>query len=549
MKAFTGILLAAAVGTGLGQTTLAQAPEMLPYTTIDHPEFVAAAAANFVQDDYIVLGVATGKVAKAFPAADLAQHGSALDEMPDGPITVTWCGVCNVGAVYRRNLDGRVLHFDYDSMVNANEVQKDRETGSRWQQALGEAIDGPLKGKRLKLYPFTRTTWGEWRKQHPDTLVMKPMPGYAERLAGMNKRSKAAYVGEGEAPAKAFGKDYRLRPRELVAGLETAKAVKAYPLSALRVARVVNDRVGGMPVLVVHQPESDTTTAFDARAKGRLLRFEAANAQASELTDLETQSRWNAYGLSTAGKLKGTQLQRLILVPEFWFAWSQFRPKTEVFQITAAQGAGPVWEPLLRAPLPEDSMPKVSVLRLRIAGGRAPSPPHQHAGPVFAYLAQGRIENQVDPDPVRVYEPGGFFYEAPMHVHRMLHNLSATEPAEVLVFMAGDTGSPAATANTLLRAEPLTNMVGQELSLQRLTLGPGTRATGRPHAGPGLVYVLEGKVETVNAAGAAETHGAGELVLESKNDGTFAYRNASNTEPAKLLLFQVTSAEVSASPR
>jgi len=28
---------------------------------------------------------------------------------------------------------------------------------------------------------------------------------------------------------------------------------------------------------------------------------------------------------------KGTQLEPLILIPEFWFAWSQFRPDTRLF--------------------------------------------------------------------------------------------------------------------------------------------------------------------------------------------------------------------------
>jgi len=31
------------------------------------------------------------------------------------------------------------------------------------------------------------------------------------------------------------------------------------------------------------------------------------------------------------GPLKGTQLKPLILIPEFWFAWSQFRPGTRLF--------------------------------------------------------------------------------------------------------------------------------------------------------------------------------------------------------------------------
>jgi len=50
---------------------------------------------------------------------------------------------------------------------------------------------------------------------------------------------------------------------------------------------VVNDRLGGVRVLVVHQPSSDTPTAFEARAKGKVLRFEAAGADATSLVDAD----------------------------------------------------------------------------------------------------------------------------------------------------------------------------------------------------------------------------------------------------------------------
>ena len=105
----------------------------------------------------------------------------------------------------------------------------------------------------------------------------------------------------------------------------------AYPFSELRLARVVNDRVGGLPIVIVHQPSSDTTTAFDARARGKVLRFQAANEDAGFIIDLNTRSTWNAYGLCLEGPLRGTQLEQVILVPQFWFAWSQFRPATKIF--------------------------------------------------------------------------------------------------------------------------------------------------------------------------------------------------------------------------
>jgi hypothetical protein len=46
--------------------------------------------------------------------------------------------------------------------------------------------------------------------------------------------------------------------------------------------------VGGLPIVIVHQPSSDTTTAFDARAKGKVLTFQAANDDASSVIDLDT---------------------------------------------------------------------------------------------------------------------------------------------------------------------------------------------------------------------------------------------------------------------
>ena len=74
-----------------------------------------------------------------------------------------------------------------------------------------------------------------------------------------------------------------------------------------------------------------TTTAYEARVKDRVLRFDEANAGATSVVDRETHTTWNAYGLAVKGPLKGTQLKPLILIPEFWFAWSQFRPGTRLF--------------------------------------------------------------------------------------------------------------------------------------------------------------------------------------------------------------------------
>jgi hypothetical protein len=162
--------------------------------------------------------------------------------------------------------------------------------------------------------------------------VLKPLPGYMELMPSRSKRIKdITRAGPEGAPNGALTLDTRLPARETVAGLEVGREMVAYPFSELRLVRVVNDRVGGLPIVIVHQPSSDTTTAFEARAKDKVLTFQPGNDDASLVRDLETRSTWNAYGLCLEGPLKGTQLRQVILVPQFWFAWSQFRPGTRVF--------------------------------------------------------------------------------------------------------------------------------------------------------------------------------------------------------------------------
>jgi len=236
--------------------------------------------------------------------------------------------------VFRAAAKGHQLQFENAGVIGGNEVFKDRETDSRWQQSSLEAISGPLKGEHLELYPFLLTDWGEWRRLHPDTVVLKPLPGYADRIPERNEMIREGLSGEGSAPPGVLHVDNRLKPKAMVLGLAVGGSDEAFPLSVLRQERVINQEIGGQPVLVVHQPSSDTTTAFIASVKDTRLKFRAANGDATELIDEQTKSRWNPYGDCTSGAFKGSQLTSLILEPEYWFAWLEFHPGTKIYAVT-----------------------------------------------------------------------------------------------------------------------------------------------------------------------------------------------------------------------
>lgn len=97
--------------------------------------------------------------------------------------------------------------------------------------------------------------------------------------------------------------------------------------------------------------------------------------------------------------------------------------------------------------VPDIGGKEVRLVLLTIEPGGT-SHPHRHTGPVFAYVLEGTIQNQVDPEPLKTYHAGDIFYEPTMHVHRALTNLSKSKPAKILVFEIGEKGKDFTVAAT-----------------------------------------------------------------------------------------------------
>jgi hypothetical protein len=87
---YTTAVLAAVVIVAWVALSVAAKEQNLPYTTIDHPQFVRASQARYLSQNDLLIGVTDGKVAKAYPSAILAQHGVVQDQTADGPIAITW---------------------------------------------------------------------------------------------------------------------------------------------------------------------------------------------------------------------------------------------------------------------------------------------------------------------------------------------------------------------------------------------------------------------------------------------------------------------------
>ena len=89
-RTFAAVVLVGALAPFGSTIAFAQEPKSLPYVAVHNPEFISAAAATFMNADDRVIGVMSGTTAKAYPAGILAQHGLVEDDLPSGPIAVTW---------------------------------------------------------------------------------------------------------------------------------------------------------------------------------------------------------------------------------------------------------------------------------------------------------------------------------------------------------------------------------------------------------------------------------------------------------------------------
>lgn len=107
----------------------------------------------------------------------------------------------------------------------------------------------------------------------------------------------------------------------------------------------------------------------------------------------------------------------------------------------------------------------------------------------------------------------------------------------VVLFALLATGSAAqqSSANILFQTD-LPDIEGREAVVLEVVYPPGVASASHRHNAHTFVYVLEGSVVMAVAGGEEQTLVAGETFYESPSDIHSVSRNASNTEPARILV-------------
>jgi hypothetical protein len=230
--------------------------------------------------------------------------------------------------VWESEVDGKKLTFHLAGINNQNFIMRDDETGTWWQQVSGEAIHGPLKGKKLNRVYNDELTFAIWKREYPRGRVLKPDNRVKDKYEAADWEERYA----GLRVVTPVDPTDKLSPRTLIAGLEINGKAAAYPFSSLEKQRLILDNIGTTPIFIVLSEDNKSVRAFERTVAGRTLEFFVEpDTSPIQLTDGETRTSWDFTGKAVSGQLAGKQLKKIMALKDYWFDWKIYHPDTKVY--------------------------------------------------------------------------------------------------------------------------------------------------------------------------------------------------------------------------
>jgi len=146
-----------------------------------NPKMIAPSEADYLEDDNIVFGISINGEARAYPKRILAWHEMFTDTVGDTPVAGVYCTLCGTVILYKTQYGDTSYHFGTSGFLyRSNKLMYDKKTQSLWNTLWGTPVIGPLvnKGIQLEYLNVVTTTWGAWKKLHPETTVLSTNTGH-----------------------------------------------------------------------------------------------------------------------------------------------------------------------------------------------------------------------------------------------------------------------------------------------------------------------------------------------------------------------------------
>lgn len=302
-----------------------------------NPRMIDATAADYLEDQHIVFGIVVNGDARAYPKRIMGWHEMFVDTVGDVPVAGVYCTLCGTMILYETTVGG-VNHRMGTSgfLYRSNKLMYDQATQSLWNTIWGQPVIGPLVAQDITLprrYLVT-TTWGEWRRRHPDTRVLSLDTGHQRDY------------GEGAAYRDYFATDqlmfnvplvdHRLNNKDEVLGL-VFPGLEDQPMAIdsqfLQAHPIYHDRVEDLRFVVL----TDRSGAHRVYRSGHR-RIREWDRDIIVVDDQGTRWTLQEDALKSAD---GRELPRLPAQRAFWFGWFSAYTHTRLVHDAPESGHSP----------------------------------------------------------------------------------------------------------------------------------------------------------------------------------------------------------------
>ena len=207
-----------------------------------------------------------GIAGRGYPLGLLDRYEVVNDEAPASrtPYVVTRCPLAGLAAVYDRRVGDKTLTFiNSGALWRDTLVLEDRETGTLWTAATGEALYGPLRGERLTPIPATNATMNAFAQAHPRARYLDTGELTETSI------SMALYNSSGWQGFSGFRtRDTRFEPKAKVYSISDGNEAVAFVEADVKGRGCVTAELGGRLVLLEWDAERDAPRAFRGPSEG-----------------------------------------------------------------------------------------------------------------------------------------------------------------------------------------------------------------------------------------------------------------------------------------
>ena len=147
--------------------------EELDLAGVSEPHAVPATQSVLPEQDEVI-GVTVNGKHRAYSVStlsDITRH-VVNDRVGETPIAVTYCDRSNCAKVFRGEANGQSLNVGIGGYLGTRAAGSLllKLAGTRYRQDTGKAV-GSAESLPLRESEITRTTWRQWRTEHPDSDV------------------------------------------------------------------------------------------------------------------------------------------------------------------------------------------------------------------------------------------------------------------------------------------------------------------------------------------------------------------------------------------